>query len=445
MKKVIIIILAIILTIILTVPVSGAIEIPKDEGISYILIDSASGQVLTEQDADNKLYPASVTKIMTAIVALENGDLSQKMTVSSNAVNDIGRGGMNIGIMAGEEGLTLENMLNVLLIKSANECANIIAENVAQSRAEFMEMMNKRAAELGAVNTKFINPSGKDTAKEDATHLSTARDLALIARHAMTIPKFREIVSKEYYKDMPVTNKHDDWGILRNSNQFLWYDNTYPYMLDGAEHKFTVNGIKTGYTALAGNNLVTGAVGEDGMELIAVVLHVTQPNKIYNYSKNLLKYGFENFSHKKVSEAGSSVTDVPVKNAGDGSTILELLTEKDFSCACPIDGGEGTITNKLNVPESVEAPITKGQVIGEIEYINSSGVTLGKVNLVAAKSITALQEESSDKAAATGEKEESTYSYTLLGILLTLSGLVILRMILKGASRRRMKKRFNKR
>lgn len=442
MKKVTIVILVIILSVIFSFPASGAIDIPQNEGISYILIDSTSGRVLAEQDADNKLYPASVTKIMTAIIALESGDLSQEMTVSNAAVNDIGRGGMNIGIMAGEEGLTLENMLNVLLVKSANECANIIAENVAQSRSEFIEMMNKRAAELGAVNTKFINPSGKDTEKEDTEHLSTARDISLMARHAMTIPKFREIVSKEYYKDMPATNKHDDWGTLRTSNQFLWYDNTYPYMLDGTEHSFTVNGIKTGYTALAGNNLVTGAVGEDGMELIAVVLHVTQPNKIYGYSKELLKYGFENFSNKMISEAGSSAAEVAVKNADDGSTVLELLTEKDFSCACPINSEEDIISNKLNVPASVEAPITKGQVIGEIEYISGNGASLGKVNLIAAKSISALQKAAADEAAVPGQKD-SSYSYTLLGILLASSGLVLLRMILKSISKKRLKKKAN--
>lgn len=441
MKKVTIIILLFIFSIIFKVPISGAIEIPKDEGISYILIDSASGRVLAEQDADKKLYPASVTKIMTAIVALENGDLSREVTVSAAAVNDIGKGGMNIGIMAGEKGLTLENMLNVLLIKSANESANIIAENVAKSRAEFVDMMNKKAAELGAVNTNFVNPSGKDTEKEDVDHLSTARDISLIARYAMTIPKFREIVSKEYYKDMPVTDKHDDWGTLRSSNQFLWYDNTYPYMLNGTEHKFTVNGIKTGYTALAGNNLVTGAVGEDGMELISVVLHVTQPNKIYGYSKELLKYGFENFAKKTISKAGTSAAEVAIKNADDGSTTLELVTQKDFSCACPVNVDEN-ITNKLDIPESLEAPITKGQIIGEIEYISGSGESLGKVNLIAARSISAMQEaEATDTA--TESADDSSYSYTLLGILMTCSGLVILRMILKGISRKRRKKKTN--
>ena len=175
MKKLhlsIIFILAI--TFIFPFPISAeAISIPDD--IPYILVDSKTGLVIAEQHADMRLRPASTTKIMTAIIALESGDPGQEMKVSQEAVYDIGRGGMNVGIMAGEQGLTLENMLYVMLIKSANEAANIIAENISPTRAEFIDMMNRKAVELGAASTNFVNPSGKDTEKEDADHLSTPR------------------------------------------------------------------------------------------------------------------------------------------------------------------------------------------------------------------------------------------------------------------------------
>ena len=265
-------------------------NIPED--VNYVLIDSETGAVIAEQNADVKIKPASLTKILTAIVALENGDLKQEMTVSQAAVNDIGRGGMNIGIMAGETGLTLENMLNVMLIKSANETANIIAENLAPSRSEYIDMMNKKAVEIGAVNTFYVNPSGKDTEKDDAPHLTTARDMAIMARYAMTIPEFRTIAATEYYHGMPAsTNKHaDGWDplVLRNTNKFLWYDNTYTYEVNEVEHEYTVTGMKTGYTSAAGNNLVISATGEDGMELICVVMHVMQPNKIMKARRNLM-------------------------------------------------------------------------------------------------------------------------------------------------------------
>jgi D-alanyl-D-alanine carboxypeptidase/D-alanyl-D-alanine carboxypeptidase (penicillin-binding protein 5/6) len=419
-----------------TAVTAQSISIPGD--IAYILIDSKTGQVIAEQNADQKLRPASTTKIMTAIVALENGKLDQRMTVSQQAVYDIGRGGMNVGIMAGEEGLSLENVLNVLLIKSANETANIIAENIAPSRSEFVEMMNQEALKLGAVNTTFVNPCGKDTEKEDEGHLTTPRDLATMARYAMSIPKFREIVATEYYKDMPVTNKHDDWGILRNTNQFLWYDNTYPYTLDGDEHKYKVIGMKTGYTAVAGNNLVTAATGEDGMELISVVMHVTQPNKIYGYSKELMKYGFEHYSMQKISEAGQLAATVPVAGAKEDAGILDLITGSSFSSALPIESNVQDVTTKINVSQPVKAPVQKGDILGNVEY-SIHNVLLGKVDIIAAKSIEQAP-ASTAKSAGPVKKSGSPYSYAFLGILLILSGLVILRMILRKVSQR-VKKR----
>ncbi|MGB3990053.1 MAG: D-alanyl-D-alanine carboxypeptidase family protein, partial [Acetivibrionales bacterium] len=294
-----------ILIITSALPVNAESVNIADEECSYVLMDSKTGMILAEQNADELIRPASLTKILTAIVALENGDLQQEMEVSQQAVYDIGRGGMNIGIMAGETGLTLENMINVMLIKSANEAANIIAENLAPSRREYMDLMNRRARELGATNTYFVNPSGKDTEKEDADHFSTARDIAIMARHAMTIPEFRKIVATEYYEDMPVTNKHDKWDPLRNTNKLLWHDNTHPYRINGEEYRYTVTGMKTGYTAAAGNNLVITATGQDGMELICVVMHVMTANKVYGYARELLRYGFENYAMHKLTDAGT--------------------------------------------------------------------------------------------------------------------------------------------
>lgn len=406
-----------------------AVNIPDD--IAYILIDSKTGQVILEQNADQKLRPASTTKIMTAILALEKGELDQQMKVSQQAVFNIGKGGMNIGIMAGEEGLTLENMVNILLIKSANETANIIAENVAPSESDFIKIMNKRARELGAVNTTFKNPCGKDTEKADEGHLSTARDMAAIARYAMTLPIFRDIVATEYYEGMPVTNKHDDWGILRNTNQFLWFDNTYPYSLNQEEHEYTVIGVKTGYTALAGNNLIAAATGEDGMELISVVMHVMQSNKIYGYSKELLRYGFENYSIQKISEAGQPAANVKVENAAVTNSNLKLTTETDFKCALQVEESKQAISKKVNIYEPVKAPVSKGDVLGHIEYMNN-GTLLGEVNIVASRSV-----EAEPVAVEPFQTKNSTssYSYALLTILLILSGFIILRMTLRRISR----------
>jgi D-alanyl-D-alanine carboxypeptidase (penicillin-binding protein 5/6) len=441
MKKIHLMIFIIILLLLYPAAASAqSINIPSD--IAYILIDTKTGQVMAEQNADQRLEPASTTKIMTAILALEKGDLNKEMNVSLQAVNDIGRGGMNVGIMAGEKGLTLDNLLHVMLIKSANETANIIAENLAPSRSEFVDMMNAKAKELGANNTTFKNPCGMDTEKEDAGHLTTPRDLAAMARYAMTLPKFREIVSTEYYKDMPVTDKHDDWGILRNTNQFLWYDNTYPYTLDGTEHKYTVTGMKTGYTVAAGNNLVTSATGEDGMEIIAVVMHVTQPNKIYGYSKELMRYGFENYSVQKICTAGQILSNETVEGAKDGIVSIGLQAATDISSALPMGTDIKDIEAKVNVAHPLKAPVSKGAVLGNVEFRNK-GILIGTVEITAAQSVEQSPAAVKDNTSSEKTQSNLSYSYILLGILVILSVLVITRMILRRISRKVRSKKYS--
>ncbi len=419
-------------------------SIPED--VHYILIDSKTGLVIAEQNADIQIKPASLTKILTAIIALENGDLQQEMTVSQAAVNDIGRGGMNIGIMAGETGLTLENMLNVMLIKSANETANIIAENLAPSRSEYLDTMNEKAKEIGALNTYYVNPSGKDTEKEDAPHVTTARDMATMARYAMTIPEFRKIVAKEYYYGMPSsTNKHaDGWDplVLRNTNKFLWYDNTYTYTLEGEEHEYTVTGIKTGYTGAAGNNLVISATGEDGMELICVVMHVMHSNKVYSYASELLDYGFQNYSLQKLSTAGQLVKTVIVDGAAGNDNFLELVAETDFEAALPISSDNQSIDTHVEIDSKIQAPINKGKVLGYIEY-KSGDAVLGKVNIVASRRVVNSADDTSDVSITAAEEEEPPYSYAVLAVLLALCAFVIIRSVLKKISRNMKKKKYD--
>lgn len=417
----------------------NALGIPSD--CSYILMDAKTGQVIIENKADEKLRPASTTKIMTALVALERGSLEQPMKVSEEAVLDIGPGGMNIGIMAGEEGFNLEHMLNVLLVKSANETANIISENIADSRESFIQMMNDKAVALGATNTNFVNPSGKDNKKEEQNHLSTARDMANIARYAMTLPKFREIVNKEYYKDLPATNKHSKWPDLRTTNKLLWPKNEYPYIIEDVEHKYVVNGIKTGYTNAAGNNLISCAVNEEGMELIAAVMHVMEVNNgkgVFTYTKELLKYGFERFSTQKVTDAGVLIKTVEVEDAKD-NVKLDLMTATELSCPLPIDKSEHNITKKEYLPEKLKAPINKGEIIGSIEY-ERNGALLGKVNIVAGQAI------EKSMAANIRDTTKKALSFSITKIILAILGLmvflVVLRFVLRRISRSRKKNQF---
>jgi D-alanyl-D-alanine carboxypeptidase (penicillin-binding protein 5/6) len=346
------------------------------EAESCILIDSNTGQILYSQDADKPgIYPASTTKIMTAIVALENADLDQVMIASQAAINDIGDGGMNIGIMAGEK-ICFRDLLNAMLVCSANETANIIAENIASSREEFIDMMNKRAKELGAINTNFVNTCGI----HNDEHYTTARDMAIIARHAMTIPVFREIVKKDHY-NMFVTNKHEKWDTLYTTNKFL-------KQAPNPDSKYNIIGIKTGFTTPAGHNLVTAAVNNEGMELISVVLGVKNERSwenVYLYTQKLLDYGFTNYSIQTLVNSNTLIHNTSVKNAKDNST-LNLIAEESVKCVLPLDRIDLNIQSKIHLKPVVEAPINKGDIIGYIEFFRDE-LLLGKTNVIAASSI----------------------------------------------------------
>lgn len=364
----------------------SALSISND--CSYILIDGKTGQVLVENNADTLIRPASTTKILTAIVALEEGDLNKEVSVSLEAVNDIGEGGMNIGIMAGESNFTLEHMLNVMMVKSANETANIIAENVYPTRAAFVDRMNSRAKELGATNTTFYNANGMDDTEEYKKHLTTARDMVTLAKHAMTIPKFREIVKQEYYNDLPVTNKHTEWPPLRTSNKLLWDTNEYKYTKDSKEHKYTVTGIKTGYTSGAGFNLISSAVNEEGIEMIAAVMNVRDGNNaVFQYTKALYEYGFGNYRIENVVKKNEVVESISVAESKDGDK-LALVAAENVDAIMPIEDNNWKIEVKKTINENITAPIKQGQVLGSVEYIQN-GVSIGKVDLIAAKTMEA--------------------------------------------------------
>jgi len=393
---------------------------------SYILIDPDTGLVLAEKSPDEKMYPASTTKIMTAIIALEQGDLNQVMTASEKAVA-LESGAMHIGIMPGEQ-IKLEDLINALLIRSANDTANIIAENIGPTYEDFIGQMNKKAQELGATNTHFVNPHGM----HDNSHYTTVRDMAKIAAYAMKNEKFREIVKKPYY-DMSPTNKHEKWDRLYTINRFL--TNLQEYKSE----YFTAIGIKPGYTSQAGNTLVSAGVNDDGMELIAVVFGVVSSNNssdIYECSKELLEYGFINFSRQKLIGSGQIVKNIHVEEAAENPS-LNLLSESEVSAVLPND-------QDLSFPEinivlnsaNFSAPISKGEVLGYMEF-KKDGVVLGKTNLVASRSI---EEDSSGKTAEASETVEETSEKNGAGkfftsLAIALGAFILLRISLRRISR----------
>ena len=388
---------------------------------SSILIDAMSGKVLFEKDANRKgMFPASTTKIMTAILALEMGKPDQIMTASQAAVDDIGKDGSNIGIMTGEQ-IQMQNLLEALLISSANETANIVAENLCSTRQEFVDLMNQKAKELGALDTHFANPCGA----HDANHYTTASDLAKIARYAMTIPGFREIASMNRFQ-MPPTNKHDAWPVLATTNKLMQFDKNELYV---------INGIKTGYTVPAGFNLVSSAVNPSGMELISVVMGVRNDGaneNVKKFSKELLDYGFNNFSLISFQKNDKVYRSVDVADAED-TVPLDLVTKGEVSSVLPNDQSQWDFKEIPHINDNISAPVNEGDKLGYVDY-QVKGESIGRVDLVASRSVKMKPQ------AIVASKLNSLLDMTVVRVALAVMVLtiffIILRAILRIVSRK---------
>ncbi|HOQ00381.1 MAG TPA: D-alanyl-D-alanine carboxypeptidase family protein [Acetivibrio clariflavus] len=398
---------------------------------SYILIDSKTGYVICEHNTDQKLYPASTTKIMTAIMGIENAQPDDIMTVSQYAIDNIGPGGMNIGLLPGEQ-LTFKDLLNALLVRSANETAFVIAENIGPTVDAFMKKMNERAKELGALNTNFVNPCGMDTDESAKNHLTTARDLALMAKYAMTLPLFRETVKKTSCT-IPPTNKHEEEIILPSTNKL--FQAKYK-----SEYYTEVTGIKTGYTNRALFTLVASAANEDGMELISVMLGCPT-DAIYQYTKELLEYGFKNYSQKNLIAANTYVTSVTVADASFNPN-LDLVAAEDFKCILPNDPDAfNSVTKNIKVKDNITAPVKKGTVLGSVEFVKD-GFVLGEVNLIASRDIEKLvpTPEPSQKIMSTVGNSRTFKTLKVLFFIVV--GFLLLRLTLRKISRRRRMNRL---
>ncbi|WP_010248343.1 D-alanyl-D-alanine carboxypeptidase family protein [Acetivibrio cellulolyticus] len=398
---------------------------------AYILIDSKTGQVISEYNADQKLYPASTTKIMTAIIGIENADPEQLMTVSQYAINNIGPGGMNIGLLPGEQ-LKFKDVLNALLVRSANETAYVIAENVGPTPEAFFAKMNQRAKELACTNTNFVNPCGMDTDEASQNHLTTARDLSLMAKHAMTLPLFKEIVKKTSCT-IPPTNMHNEAYTLPSTNKLFYGKYSSKYYNE-------VTGIKTGYTVRASFNLVSSAKNEEGMELISVILGCPNSEGIYQSSKDLLEYGFKNYSMQNLIAANSFVTSVRVADASYNPN-LNIVAAEDLKCILPNEPtNQADISEDIKINKNITAPIKEGAVLGSIEY-KQAGISIGKVNLVASRNVERILATPTPPRIITSFGN-SIYKKVLLTIFAVIIGFLALRTILRKISRNRRLNRF---
>ncbi len=324
-----------------------------------LLMDNNTGKIVYEKDAYKRMFPASTTKIMTAILALENCDLSDVATVSYDAIFTVPSGYSTASLQVGEN-LTIEQLLYVLLIPSANDAANVIAEHVAGSVSSFASMMNTKAHELGCKDTNFVNPNGVHA--ED--HYSTAYDLALIGRYAMKNDIFRKFVSSYKYS-LPITNKYDkDDRSFNNTNKLL--------NPKGSQYYSYTTGIKTGYTDAAKNCIVASAKKDD-LELICVILGAgndtpTNTNK-FSDCKTLFEYGFKNYTNKLICAKDTVYKVVSPGNASQQTSSLNVLYENDINVFINNSDINKDFSPELDFNEKkLKAPIAKGTVVGKISY-----------------------------------------------------------------------------
>lgn len=318
-------------------PPVGVPTLEPDLGLSCysaLLMEWQSGTILYQRHGFTRMHPASLTKIMTGLVALERGRLEDTVRVSQEAA---AQPGSTMYLKGGDE-FTLEDLLYGLMLNSGNDAAWAIAEHIGEGNAEeFVRMMNRRAKELGAINTKFANPHGLT----DPNHYTTAFDLALITRAALKHPFFKNLVATKEKDVMEVRGERV--LSLYNTNKLLWL-----YL--------GTDGVKTGTTEAAGQCLVASAT-RDGTRLLAVVL---ASGDRWSDAARLFEYGFSRWRTERVMNAGETVASVRIR--GGLKRELPVVLEDDLVVCVPLPAPGLRV--ELHLPPEVRAPVSRGAQVG---------------------------------------------------------------------------------
>lgn len=356
----------------------GLTEPNTEHSEAALLMDMKTGRLLYGKNIDERLYPASTTKMMTGILALESGRMDETATATYEALESITLEDSHMGILLDEQ-LSMTDLLNGMLIYSANDAANVIAVQLGGSMDGFVDMMNAKAEELDMTGTHFENPCGVHS----DNHYTTARDLATLAMYCMKNESFRNIVIQPTYHIAP-TNKYDRDRYLPTTNLFLSTARSSYYLYKPC------TGIKTGTTEAAGHCLVASAE-YNGMELLSVVLKCDDEDMktkaySYNVTRNLFDFGFNNYETKTIVSAGNIVTDSKVGEAKDDKRVT-LTVDADITALVPTGSDiTDSIEVRTDFPAELTAPIEKGQVIGTVSYVYNDK-ELGHANLVAANNV----------------------------------------------------------
>lgn len=326
-----------------------------------ILMDADTGEILYAKNIDAKLYPASTTKLMTCLVAIENASLSDLVTINQSAIDANDRDGSNMGLYAGEQ-LTVEELLYGILINSANEACNALAEHISGDTASYVELMNAKAKELGCTNTHFVTTNGLT----DPDHYTSAKDLAIIASEFFKHDIFCRISHIGMY-DLPETSLHREHSLYSKNKLFKNRQYGYEYLI----------GSKTGYTTDARQTLVSGAE-KDGVRLVCVILKEESPYQ-FEDTVNLFEYGFNNFSKVNVAlnETKYQIghTDFfDSENDLFGSSAPIISIDKSASLLIPNGTDFSALTSSISYDKNIDPYFGMIDYYYGSNYIGSAGI-----------------------------------------------------------------------
>lgn len=367
---------------------AGTVQPPEIDVKAALLLDYESGEILYEQDADKQLYPASLTKVMTALLvfdAIKAGKLSleQEVTASADAFIGLDEAGSTADICAGET-MTVDNLLACMLINSANEAAAILGLTVGGTMDSFVALMNQKAAELGCANTHFANPTGL----HDDAHYTSARDLYIITRAALQYPHFMELCNSKSW-DIPATNMSGE-RTLHSTNALISNWRLLGYLYSGAQ------GIKTGHTTPAGNCLISTAV-RDEHRLFGVILGADTVTRMedgqevtrtgsFIHMATLFDWGFDNFTRRTLITRDELVAEAPVALSREANYVV-LRPAENISRMLPNDLNPEDLTRTVKLSEETFlAPVEAGAEMGKLT-LSHDGKIYAEVPLVAMNAV----------------------------------------------------------
>ena len=375
---------------------------------SAFLMDNKTEKILYKKNEDKKMYPASTTKIVTALLTLENCKLDDVITVSYNAAMSIPDGYSTAYLQIGEQ-LTVDQLLQLLLVHSANDAANVLAEHVGGSIESFVSMMNTKANEFGLQNTHFTNSFGM----HDENHYTTAHDLAIIMKKCIKNEDFRRIAGLASCA-IPATNRYGPRSY-NSTNELIIPNNSnhYKYLTCG----------KTGYTKEAGDCLVSCSY-KDNLELICVILGgktVNGTSTRFSETKTLYQYGYNNYSIQNILNQNDVVTNIEVKNGTNKTKNLDLLANGEIQALLENNLSKDNLKFDINLKDNIKAPIEQEEVLGNITY-NVDGIEY-KTDLIASHSV-----------------EKSKLPIIIIGIAIVI--LILTLIIIKTSKKRKKKTKY---